>query len=51
MIRPDVADHPYHFMALTGFPYIIIYNSQRVPPRILRILHEAQDIPEILRKP
>ncbi|EME69434.1 hypothetical protein H261_13224 [Paramagnetospirillum caucaseum] len=51
MIRPDLADPPYRFVALTGFPYVIVYNSQRVPPRILRILHGAQDIPEVLREP
>jgi toxin ParE1/3/4 len=49
--RPDLADLPYRFVALPGFPYVIVYNSQRVPPRILRILHGAQDIPEVLREP
>lgn len=48
-LRPDLADHPYRFLTLAGFPYIIIYNSDRPPPLILRILRGARDLPEILR--
>jgi toxin ParE1/3/4 len=36
-------------LTLTGFPYVIVYNAERTPPRIIRILHGARDLPEILR--
>ncbi len=49
VVRPDLAELPYRFLALTGFPYVIVYDSQRVPPRLLRILHGARDIPDLLR--
>jgi toxin ParE1/3/4 len=47
--RPDIADAPYRFVMLTGFPYVIVYNADRQPPLIVRILHGARDLPEILR--
>jgi toxin ParE1/3/4 len=49
MLRPDLADEPYRFLVLTGFPYLIVYNAARRPPLILRILHGARDLPEVLR--
>ena len=48
-VRSDLAELPYRFLTLTGFPYVIVYNSQRLPPRVLRILHGARDIPDVLR--
>ena len=48
-LRPELADAPYRFVALTGFPYIIVYNADRKPPLILRVLHGARDLPEVLR--
>ena len=46
--RPELAEESYRFIALTGFPYIIIYNAARRPPLILRFLHGARDLPDIL---
>ena len=48
-LRPELAGEPYRFVALTGFPYVIVYNAARQPPLIVRILHGARDLPEILR--
>lgn len=48
--RPDLADSRYRFLILTGFPYVIAYNGERKPPLILRILHAARDMPELLRE-
>lgn len=42
---PDLADDRYRFVTLTGFPYILVYNGERDPPLILRILHGARDLP------
>lgn len=47
-LRPELADPPYRFVSLTGFPYIIVYNSERQPPLIIRILHGARDLPAAL---
>jgi toxin ParE1/3/4 len=49
-LRPDLADEPYRFLVLTGYPYIIVYNAGRNPPLILRILYGARDLPEVLRE-
>jgi toxin ParE1/3/4 len=35
VLRPDLANEPYRFVALTGFPYLIVYNAARRPPLIL----------------
>ncbi|MDR3518009.1 MAG: type II toxin-antitoxin system RelE/ParE family toxin [Azospirillaceae bacterium] len=50
-LRPDLAAAPCRFLPLTGFPYVIVYNAERRPPLILRILHSARDLPEVLRTP
>jgi toxin ParE1/3/4 len=47
--RLELAGAPYRFLALTGFLYVIVYNADRTPPLILRILHGARDLPELLR--
>jgi toxin ParE1/3/4 len=46
--RPELADLPYRFVNLTGFPYVVVYNSERRPPLIVRILHGARDLPALL---
>ena len=46
--RPELAEAPYRFLPLIGFPYIIVYNAERRPPLIVRILHGARDLPEAL---
>jgi toxin ParE1/3/4 len=48
-LRPEIVEAPYRYLPLTGFPYVIIYNAARSPPRIVRILHGARDLPELLR--
>ncbi|MGD0104116.1 MAG: type II toxin-antitoxin system RelE/ParE family toxin [Rhodopila sp.] len=48
-LRPAVADARYRFLGLTGLPYLVVYNPDRRPPLILRVLHTARDLPEVLR--
>jgi toxin ParE1/3/4 len=48
-LRPELADDPYRFAVVRGFPYLVVYNSSLRPPRIMRILHGARDLPEVLR--
>jgi toxin ParE1/3/4 len=47
--RPELADPPIRFAILTGFPYIVVYDADETPPLILRVLHGARDLPEVLR--
>lgn len=48
-LRSDLADEPYRFLALTGYSYIVVYNASRKPPLIVRIVHGARDLPELLQ--
>jgi toxin ParE1/3/4 len=48
MLRLDLADDPVRFLLLTGYPYLVVYDSAEVPPLILRVLHGARDLPAIL---
>lgn len=49
--RPALADPPVRFLVLTGFPYVIVYDAALSPPLILRVLHAARDLPELLHDP
>jgi toxin ParE1/3/4 len=46
--RPELAPDPYRFAVVRGFPYIVAYNASTSPPSILRIVHGARDLPEVL---
>lgn len=46
--RFDITSRSVRFFALSGFPYIIVYDAALKPPVILRFLHGARDLPEIL---
>ena len=47
--RPEIAGERLRFLFLTGFPYVVVYDCEPVPPLILRVLHGARDLPEVLR--
>lgn len=47
-MRPEIAGPPVRFLAMTGYHYILVYDCARRPPVILRVLHGARDLPEIL---
>lgn len=47
--RRDLAPETVRFLVLRGFPYILVYRANAVPPRILRVLHGARDLPEVLQ--
>ena len=49
--RPELADPPVRFLVLTGFPYVLVYDVDRQPPLVLRVLHGARDLQEVLRNP
>jgi toxin ParE1/3/4 len=48
-VRHELAPDPYRFLTLSGFPYILVYDADRTPPLIVRIVHGARDLPEVLR--
>ncbi len=42
-LRPDLAPDPYRFLVLSGFRHVLVYNADRKPALIVRILHGARD--------
>jgi toxin ParE1/3/4 len=46
--RPGLLPAPYRFWRVTGFPYLLVYNSTQRPPRVLRLLHMARDLGPLL---
>lgn len=50
-MRGDLAPEHIRFLVLRGFPYVLVYDARTDPPRILRVLHGARDLPEALTSP
>ena len=49
-VRPQLTTSRRHrFVALAGFPYLIVYAADREPPLIVRVVHTARDLPRLLR--
>ena len=46
--RTELAREAYRFLTVPGFPYVLVYNAERKPPLIVRVLHGARDLPEAL---
>lgn len=49
--RPALAEARYRFLAIGGFPYLLVYTADTDPPRVLRLLHMARDIAALLGGP
>jgi plasmid stabilization system protein ParE len=48
-LRPDLTSRPVRFWTVPRFPnYVIVYDPDSHPLRIIRILHAALDIPRKL---
>ena len=47
-LKPHLASPPIRFFPLRGFPYVVVYTPERDPPLIVRVLHGARDLPEVL---
>lgn len=43
-VRTDIAPERFRFLVLRGFPYVLVYEADLRPPRILRVLHGARDL-------
>lgn len=49
VVREDLAPLPVRFVALPRFRYVIVYEARpQERPVILRIVHGAMDLPEVL---
>lgn len=46
--RPDLAREPYRFCVIRGFPYVVAYDPTPARPVIVRVVHGARDLPEVL---
>jgi toxin ParE1/3/4 len=46
--RLDILPDPFRFWSVKGFPYLLIYNAERRPAQVLRVLHMARDLPPLL---
>ncbi|MBF0310647.1 MAG: type II toxin-antitoxin system RelE/ParE family toxin [Magnetococcales bacterium] len=46
--RSELIDSPARVLFLTNFPYVLVYDAETVPPLVLRILHGARDLPELM---
>ena len=49
-LKPHLASPPIRFFPIRGFPYVVVYTPDRDPPLIVRVLHGARDLPEVLRE-
>ena len=47
-VRPEFAPERFRFLVLRRFPYLVVYEPDSRPPRILRVLHAAQDLAALL---
>lgn len=47
-VRTEFAPDRFHFFVLRRFPYLVVYEPEQVPPRILRIVHASQDLSVLL---
>mgnify|MGYP002389653442 CR=1 FL=1 len=47
-VRTEFAPEQFRFFVLRNSPYLIVYEPDTKPPRILRILHASQDLATLL---
>lgn len=47
-IRIEFAPERFRFFTLRRFPYLIVYEPDQAPPRILRVVHASQDLAVLL---
>ena len=48
-LKPHLASPPIRFLAIRGFPYVVVYTPDPDPPLIVRMLHGARHLPDILQ--
>jgi toxin ParE1/3/4 len=48
-LRPEIVAPPRRLLVVRGFPYLLVYDPALRPPSVLRVVHGARDLPEVLR--
>jgi toxin ParE1/3/4 len=48
-LRPELVDPPIRFWRVRGFAYLLIYRPITPRPRVIRVVHGARDLPDLLR--
>lgn len=46
-VRPDLTSRPYRFWSV--YSYLIVYQPEPGTIQIIRVLHGARDLPELLK--
>lgn len=46
--RLGLLPEPYRFWSIASFPYLLVYDASHSPPRVIRMLHTARDLPKLL---
>ena len=49
VVRAHLLRPVFRFLILSGFPYLTVYNAERIPPEIVAIVHSARNLPPLLR--
>ena len=49
-LKPHLASPPIRFFPLRGYPYVAVCTPDRHPPLIVRVLHGARNLPQVLRE-
>lgn len=44
----DLVGERYRIWSLVRFPYVLVYDPDARPPRIVRIVHTSRDLPDVL---
>jgi plasmid stabilization system protein ParE len=49
-IRPELTALPLRFWVVQPYTtYLIVYDAEKDPLQVIRILHAARDVPDVLR--
>lgn len=50
LARTELALAPdrFRFWSLRGFPYLLVFDTDRTPPVVARVVHQSRDLPVVL---
>ena len=44
----QLAPDRFRFWSLRGFPYLLVFDTDRTPPIVARVVHQSRDLPVVL---
>ncbi len=47
--EPKLATDRFRFWSVRGFPYLLVIDTATDPPRVVRVVHQARELPVALR--